>query len=195
MDDRAYDGDVLTLGAGCTLLHAIRDAAAHGWGGWEKLAGIPGTMGGMVRGNAGAFGPEMKDFIVDVSALHTETGETRTFTHDECGFSYRHSFFKDHPEWIVTRMRVHLVTVDPAESKRLSDETIAERDKRHLQDVKAAGSYFMNPVAPEEIVRQFQEEKQTTARENRVPAGWLIENSGMKGESVGGAVASMQHPN
>ena len=74
-------------------------------------------------------------------------------------------------------------------------DTIAEREKRHLQNVRAAGSYFMNPKAPPEIVAMFEKEKGVKSREGRVPAGWLIEKAGMKGAIVGGAIASHQHPN
>lgn len=181
--------------AGTNLLTAMQALGAQGWGGWEKLAGIPGTIGGAVRGNAGAFGPEMKDFVTRVRALNGKTGEVRDFTNPECDFSYRHSFFKDNPEWIITRVYIRLEKVDPAESAQLAAETITEREKRHLQNVRAAGSYFMNPKAPPEIVAMFEKEKQTKSREGRVPAGWLIEKAGMKGVTVGGAIASLQHPN
>ena len=83
----------------------------------------------------------------------------------------------------------------PAESAKLVEETIAEREKRHLQNVCAAGSYFMNPTASSEIVAMFEKEKRVKSRESRVPAGWLIEKAGMKGAVVGGAIASLQHPN
>jgi len=85
--------------------------------------------------------------------------------------------------------------MDPHESARLADETVAEREKRHIQNVKAAGSFFMNPVAPKEIQEMFEKEKGVQSREGRVPAGWLIEKAGMKGATVGGAIASLQHPN
>ena len=181
--------------AGTDLLKTIQAMGMQGWGGWEKLAGIPGTIGGAVRGNAGAFGPEIKDFVTRVRALNAESGEMRDFTNPECDFSYRHSFFKDHPEWIITRVFLRLEKIEPAESTRLAEETIAEREKRHLQNVRAAGSYFMNPKAPQEIVAMFEHEKQVKSREGRVPAGWLIEKAGMKGVTVGGAIASLQHPN
>jgi UDP-N-acetylmuramate dehydrogenase len=193
--DFSFDYHILTADAGCNLLSLIREASSRGLGGWEKLAGIPGTIGGAARGNAGAFGTEIKDVATSVHALHRDTFEVREFSNVECTFSYRQSFFKSHPEWIITSVEVELTTTTPQESQRLADETIAEREKRHLQNVRAAGSYFMNPVAPAHIVEMFELEKSVKAREGRVPAGWLIEKVGMKGMMVGGAMASLQHPN
>ncbi len=181
--------------AGCHLLALIRAGAQDDLGGWEKLAGIPGSVGGAVRGNAGAFGSEIKDFVVKAGALHVETGEIREFTNEECDFSYRRSFFKDHPEWIVIRAKLQLAPTKREKSQKLIDETIAEREKRHLQNVKAAGSFFMNPVAPQNVIDMFESEKGVQSKESRVPAGWLIEKVGMKGATVGGAIASLQHPN
>lgn len=181
--------------AGTNLLSLITAAGAQGLGGWEKLSGIPGTVGGAVRGNAGAFGSEIKDFVLTVRALNSLTGEVREFTNTECDFSYRHSYFKDHPEWIIIRILLKLDPIEPSENSKAIDETIAERERRHLQNVKAAGSYFMNPVATQEIIEMFEQEKGVKSREGRVPAGWLIEKAGLKGHTVGGAIASEQHPN
>ncbi|MBI2613127.1 UDP-N-acetylmuramate dehydrogenase [Candidatus Kaiserbacteria bacterium] len=194
-DDFSFADTELEAEAGCNLLHLIREAAERNLGGWEKLAGIPGTIGGAVRGNAGAFGPEIKDFVVRVRALDIELGETRELDNDACDFSYRHSFFKDHPEWIITRAWVKLGKADPVASKELIEETIRERERRHIQNVRAAGSFFVNPVAPKEVQELFEKEKGMKSREGRVPAGWLIEKVGLKGARVGDAVASEQHPN
>lgn len=188
------DGE-LDAWAGTNLLVAIKAIGSQGYGGWEKLAGIPGTIGGAIRGNAGAFGSEIKDFVISVRALNSETGETKEFTNEQCDFSYRHSFFKDNPEWIITRVNTRSDLAKVEEIERNIEETIKERERRHLQNVKAAGSFFMNPVAPAEIVTMFEKEKGVKSRENRVPAGWLIEKAGMKGATVGGAIASLQHPN
>lgn len=194
-DKSGFKGKRLSASAGCNLLGLIRAASKRGLGGWEKLAGIPGTIGGAVRGNAGAFGPEIKDFVVAVITLNAQTGEVRTFSNADCDFSYRHSFFKDHPEWIIMNVELDLTKVKQAESAKLIEQTIAEREKRHLQNVCAAGSFFMNPVVPRGIQELFEKEKGIKSRGGRVPAGWLIEKAGMKGVKVGGAIASLQHPN
>jgi UDP-N-acetylmuramate dehydrogenase len=188
-------GNTVQADAGCVLLDVIRAAAAEGLGGWERLAGIPGTIGGAVRGNAGAFGPEIKDFVQGVRALNVQTGDARDFSNAECEFEYRASFFKKKPEWIILDVHVQLHQGDTLMVCRGIDGTIAEREKRHIQNVKAAGSYFMNPVAPEKIVAMFEEEKKTTSRGGRVPAGWLIEKAGMKGATLRGAHVSPQQAN
>lgn len=191
----SFDAGVLDAWAGTNLLFAIQSIGTQGFGGWEKLAGIPGTIGGAVRGNAGAFGSEIKDFTTSVHALHSKTGEIKDFNTQECDFSYRHSFFKDYPEWIILRTKIELRQIDAVQCEKLARETIAEREKRHLQNVKAAGSFFMNPIAPQSVVEMFEQEKGVKSRGGRVPAGWLIEKAGMKGAIVGGAIASLQHPN
>lgn len=194
-DSHSFEGFTLKAHAGCNLLSLINEASARGLGGWEKLAGIPGSIGGAVRGNAGAFGPEIKDFVREVHAINKDTRDHRIFGPENCEFAYRNSVFKQHPEWIITEVVLDLQEADPELSALLAKDTIAEREKRHLQNVRAAGSFFMNPVAPQTIVAVFEAEKGVTSRESRVPAGWLIEKAGMKGATVGGAIASLQHPN
>lgn len=184
-----------TIGAGCVLWDEIKDAAEHGFGGWEKLAGIPGSVGGAVRGNAGAFGTEMKDVVSSVEVLNTHTDEIEVWNNEQCCFDYRYSYFKDHPHLIVLSVTVRLTVIDASTALRSVEDTVAEREKRHLQNVPCAGSFFMNPVAPQWVVDEFESEKKTTSRGGRVPAGWLIEKVGLKGHRIGNACASAMHPN
>src|SRR3989338_3867224 len=177
LTDFKLNGKELEAGAGCNLLSLIKEASQAGMGGWEKLAGIPGTIGGAVRGNAGAFGTEIKDFPVKIRALNSATAEIKEFQNAECDFAYRHSFFKDNPKWIITSLAVRLLKVAPTESLRLVGDTIAEREKRHLQNIQAAGSYFMNPVAPKSVQGMFEKEKGMKSHEGRVSAGWLKEEA------------------
>lgn len=194
-NDHKIVGNLLESNPGCNLLSLIRSLGEKGLGGWEKLAGIPGSIGGAVRGNAGAFGSEIKDFLERVHTFNVETGESRELGNAECEFAYRNSFFKKNAEWIIVRVFIRLQAIDGRESKRLADETVVEREKRHIQNIRAAGSFFMNPIAPAPLVAMFEKEKQVKSRGGRVPAGWLIEKAGMKGASAGDAQASFQHPN
>jgi len=190
-----FTGVELKADAGCNLLELIKKASMLGLGGWESLAGIPGSIGGATRGNAGAFGTEIKDVLTSVTAFNAATFDIKDFNNSECDFSYRHSYFKDHPEWIILRATLSLHKVPAGDSLALIDNTIIERERRHLQNVRAAGSFFTNPIAPDIVQAMFEQEKETKSREGRVPAGWLIEKVGMKGAKIGGAVASEQHPN
>ena len=193
--EHQFSGNVLRASAGSNLLKLIREASAKRYGGWEKLAGIPGSIGGAIRGNAGAFGSEIKDVITTVHAVSGTTLEAKGFGNPYMRFSYRDSFFKQNPEWIIVSATFELLSVKSEDSAKLIEETIAERERRHLQNVRAAGSFFMNPAAPPDIVAMFEKEKKVKSREQRVPAGWLIEKAGLKGAQVGRAVASEQHPN
>lgn len=181
--------------AGVSLFSLIQETAARGLGGWESLAGIPGSFGGAIRGNAGAFGVEIKDVLRAVRALHRETGEVRTFTPQRCRFEYRTSFFKRNPQWIILDAIVRLTAVEKSVAMEHVERTVAEREKRHLQNVRAAGSFFTNPSVGDVLREQFEHEKGVEARGGRVPAGWLIEKAGMRGVCVGGACMSVQHAN
>lgn len=193
MNKWSVSATVLEAEGGCNLLDLIKKTGALGLGGWEKLAGVPGTIGGAVRGNAGAFGTEIKDVLVSAKALNIHTFETREFHNTSCDFAYRNSFFKKNPAWIVTLVQVRLAQRDNQSIAASIDETIAERERRHIQNVRAAGSYFMNPIATQSVREQFETEKGVKSREGRVPAGWLIEKAGMKGVIEGDAQCSPQH--
>ena len=181
--------------AGTSLQTLIHDATEKGLTGAEGMYGIPGSVGGAVRGNAGAFGTEITDICVSVRALNTATREVREFMHDECHFGYRTSLFKTDSEWIVLDATFQLTPDDISACQARRDETLKERNDRQIQDIQSAGSFFMNPTAPDHIQERFAEEKGTPARERRVPAGWLIEKSGFKGACEGAACTGERSAN
>ncbi len=85
--------------------------------------------------------------------------------------------------------------VEPMEADKKIMHTLAERHKRHIQDIKSAGSFFKNPVVSKELQQVFKEEKGAESKEGRVPAGWLMDKAGVRGLRVGDAVASEYHTN
>lgn len=181
--------------AGAPLSMLIEESAKLGLSGWESLAGIPGSVGGAIRGNAGAFDTEIANVVEAVRAYHTRTDQVYDFEKEACDFIYRDSIFKHEPEWIITHVVIKLHEGDKGEIQRAIAKTIREREKRHIQRIRAAGSFFMNPQAPPAVRALYEYEKKTICKGRRVPAGWLIEKVGGKGLSVGGATASEQHPN
>ncbi|MFH0804945.1 MAG: UDP-N-acetylmuramate dehydrogenase [Patescibacteria group bacterium] len=196
MTDLKVSGTTVHCGAGATLLELTKAAGERGLRGLAKLTGIPGSVGGAVRGNAGAFGTEIKDFLATVVAVDARTGTTRQFSTTECEFGYRDSFFKRIPGWVVTEVSFKLQPGNRDELLREATETVAERNRRQIQDVWSAGSCFMNPTVTNPALRhQFESESGSPSRQNRIPAGWLIDHAGLRGTRVGGAEISHQHPN
>lgn len=194
--DIAQDDMTLSVGAGVKLLDVVRFAAAAGLQGMELLAGIPGSVGGAIRGNAGAFGPDVSKVVQEVTAVNQKTLETRTFSCMECEFAYRQSFFKNHPEWVVFSAKLIFRTGDPRALLQVVEETIAKREAKHSQSAWCAGSFFMNPsVADEALRHEFEQDAGVVCKDDKLPAGWLIDHVGLRGKKVGGAMVSNQHPN
>ncbi len=174
----------------------IEAAGEAGLAGMENMYGVPGSVGGGVRGNAGAFGTEMKDVISKVRAMNLQTGEVRDFNNKECEFAYRSSYFKTHPQWVVLTVVLKLESgADSIKLKVWHEEILAKRGGKHDQTVKCAGSFFKNPVGTTKAVADFEKEKGVEARGGKVPAGWLIDKCGLKGAKVGGAQCSAQQAN
>lgn len=208
--DKGFDGLVVKLendgiaiseedvhaGAGAVLMDVVLSVQKESLGGMEYLAGVPGTIGGAVRGNAGAFGVEMKDIVSSVMAFHKDTFEMRTFSNAECEFSYRDSFFKRHAEWMVFDIELHLRKGDSVEIERIIHETVAKREAKHSQSIACAGSFFMNPiVSDKELLEEFKRDTGAPSRDGKLPAGWLIDTAGLRGKKIGGAMVSENHPN
>ncbi|MEI7890978.1 MAG: UDP-N-acetylmuramate dehydrogenase [bacterium] len=190
------NGEELEAQAGAALIKAINTAAQAGLTGMEKMAGIPGTVGGAIRGNAGAFGTEVKSCIKSVTAFDCEKMETKSFDLAECDFKYRESIFKHNTNLIVVSAIIDLKKSDATEVQKLTQETIAMRASKGLHGVRSAGSYFMNPVTEnEKLLTDFEKEKGVPARNNTLPAGWVIEQAGLAGKKMGGAAISELHAN
>jgi len=181
--------------AGCNLMEIIREAASLGLSGMEGLYGIPGSVGGAVRGNAGAFGTEMLDVVEEVTAVHRETREMKVFSNADCNFSYRSSYFKKNPEWVVLSATFALTQESSESALQAAEATLKLREERQIQNIKAAGSFFMNPKTQVHVQEKFMEEKGVAARGGRVPAGWLIEKAGFKGLCKDGACTGERSAN
>ncbi len=188
-------GNIIEAGAGASLPEVIMRVCKAGLSGMESMYGIPGTVGGAVRGNASAYGTEVKDVLKTVSAINTETKKVREFTNNECEFEYRNSFFKQNTEWVILSAKFMLEKKNAKICVKTAEETLAKRNSSQLQNILSAGSFFMNPNAPEHIQRMFTEERGQKARSGRVPAGWLIEKVGLKDARQSGARVSKQRAN
>lgn len=167
-DEKTYYIRVL---AGTLLSKAAQFAATQEFSGMEALRGIPGTLGGAVTMNAGAYGTEMKDVLYSVDVL-TPEGELRTLTPAELALGYRHSVIPERG-YVVVAATLALRKGDPAEIKaRMADFQNRRKEKQPL-DKASAGSTFKRPEG------YF--------------AGKLIEDTGLRGFRHGGAQVSEKH--
>lgn len=165
-----------TVASGASLTEAAQHAAQAGWAGLEWAAGIPGSVGGAVVGNAGAHGGYVGDVLESATVL--DGGEVRTLDHDDLGLGYRTSYLKAVPNGngrpIVLEATFGLRPGDPEALEARMAELLQWRAERHPQE-PSAGSTFK--------------------RTAQYPAGFLIEQAGLKGKRVGDAQVSPRHAN
>ncbi|MFZ1655227.1 MAG: UDP-N-acetylmuramate dehydrogenase [Candidatus Moraniibacteriota bacterium] len=189
-------GHDIIADAGAPLLSIVRLAISHGLAGLERLAGIPGSLGGAIRGNAGAFGAEIRDSVLSVKVYDRQAKMLREFSMKQCDFGYRQSYFKTHPEIVILSATLRLEEWNAAELGRIAEETISVREAKHPQSARCAGSFFMNPIVTDDTLREeFTHDTGKIPKDNKLPAGWLIDHVGLRGKHIGGAQVSALHPN
>jgi UDP-N-acetylmuramate dehydrogenase len=171
--ESSVDGDIVAASSGTELAHVAAVAARAGVEGLEWMATVPGTVGGAVHGNAGAFGSETADVIVDAELVDMN-GDTWTATVDELGYAYRTSALQGTPI-ICVRARFRGKAGDRANAVKRIKEMANERIKKQPLAQPNTGSIFRNPPG------DF--------------AGRLIEAAGLKGRAIGGAMVSEKHAN
>ncbi len=178
--------------AGVPLVSFSRDITEKGGLGMEWATGVPGSVGGAVRGNAGAFDYNTSDFIESVTALNTDTLKEEMFTKDECHFFYRESIFKTKNNLIV--LSVNFVFPKGEGGVKKMNEYLKIRKDRHPQQ-PSCGSVFKNikENVSEDLLKKYPEMKQFNG--GTIPARYLIEKCGLKGEKRGGAQISEKHCN
>ncbi len=166
---------VVELRGGCMMPRAALDCAKAGIAGIEFGIGIPGTCGASVRGNAGAFGFEIKDVLIDCDAVLND-GSPVTLSADDCHFAYRTSVFKqDVCDAIVVAARFAVHSDVASDVRARTDAIQAQRKASQPYGIRSLGSVFTNPVGDH--------------------AGRLIEAAGLKGLRIGGAEISTKHAN
>jgi UDP-N-acetylmuramate dehydrogenase len=171
--ESSVDGDIVTASSGAELAHVAAVAARAGVEGLEWMATVPGTVGGAVHGNAGAFGGETAEAIVDADLVDMN-GDMWTATVDELGYSYRTSALQRTPI-VCVRARFRGRAGDRANAVKRIKEMANERIKKQPLAQPNTGSIFRNPPG------DF--------------AGRLIEAAGLKGRAIGGAMVSEKHAN
>jgi UDP-N-acetylmuramate dehydrogenase len=202
-DIRITENGLIAAYAGETLDDLINFCFANHLKGLEVLGGLPSTIGGAIRGNAGAFGVEMKDVIAKIEVLDVMTGVVKTLTREQCEFSYRNSMFKYTPNIIILRgfFRLQQATDDEVQqSKKVYEENIAYREKNHPVEYPSCGSVFKNIRGEEKVQKILSvwpdiEEVVKSKWHGKVSMGYVIKRLGFQGIQVGGAKITENHAN
>lgn len=161
----------------------------------EWATGIPGTIGGAVRGNAGAYGGCIADSIEGVRVLNLESREIVDYSNEDCQFDYRASIFKKNPQLIILAVRMMLEGGVREEIENKMKEIILKRNKK-IPKGFSPGSFFKNPIVEDkELISQFEESTGQKCQEQKIPAGWLIDGVGLRGKRIGGVMISEEHAN
>ena len=161
----------VTVGAGVKVMALAQKLLGEELTGFEELSGIPGTIGGAIRMNAGAYGKEIKDICIQTTCLD-ENNNIKILKNNEQDFSYRHSIFED-KKYIILETKLKLEKGKKEEIKGKMEELSAERKEKQPWEYPSAGSTFK--------------------RKEGVITAKLIDECGLKGYSIGGAEVSKKH--
>ena len=164
--------------------HALVDfTVERGLEGLETLAGIPGSVGGAVYGNAGAYGHSISERIASVRFF--DGSQERTLGNPECRFLYRESVFKSRKQWVILAAELRLDPADKAALRRTAGGIVEARNRKFPPTLQCAGSIFKNLLLPDLPAGAASQVPASTVREGKVPAAWFLELVGAKGAHRG----------
>jgi len=179
--------------AGAPLESLVDFTIEAGLAGLETMAGIPGSVGAAVYGNAGAYGRSVSDSLVRVRFF--DGGQVRELDNAGCEFEYRGSIFKRYKDWVIFEAEFALQPADPARLRRTALEILAVRSQKYPAEMRCAGSIFKNLLLedlPPSVAAAVPPE---VVREGKVPAAWFLEQVGAKGLSRGDIRVADYHAN
>lgn len=166
------DQRTVVSGSGVSLAALCKFARENHLGGLEFAWGIPGSVGGAVYMNAGAYGGEIKDVVIRTAHIDAD-GSSGSYDAKELAFGYRHSVYQEEPGQVLTSATFHLQPEDPAKIGERMEQLLKKRREKQPYDLPSAGSTFKRPAGHY--------------------AAALIEQCGLKGEACGGAQVSPKH--
>ncbi len=188
--DKEYEGIVISLNenfnqvkienqiveaySGVSLIKLAHTAMKQGLSGMEFISGIPGSVGGAIYMNAGAYKKEVSDICKEVTILN-DKGEIVVLTNEQLKFSYRYSIVQEHQDWIILNAKFQLENGDKENIKSIMDSRKEKRMQTQPWDKASAGSVFRNP--------------------NTKGAWQYIEECQLRGYKIGGAKVSKKHSN
>jgi UDP-N-acetylmuramate dehydrogenase len=186
-------GNSVSADAGAVLQDLVDFSIARGLKGLETLAGIPGSTGAAVYGNAGAYGHSISECVVEVRFY--DGAAVRIFRNEECQFHYRESIFKSHKEWIIFSTELLLEPANAAVLRQTADDILKVRNEKFPVTMKCAGSIFKNLLLRDLPREAAAGVPAAVVREGKVPAAYFLEQVGAKGIERGQIRVATYHAN
>lgn len=194
----------IVAGASVGVAELLKVVADNGLSGLEWAGGLPGSIGGAIRGNAGAFGGEIKDSIIEVVSLDFSEKKLKIIkrNNEQCRFAYRDSVLKSGKsagKEVILNATFQLSSGNKRDVKRAIEDKIAWREARQPLEYPNIGSMFKN-INWEKVPKNYQESEDFKKHLKIdpfpvLPAATIIDKCGLKGVSCGGAMISPKHPN
>lgn len=186
------DPDGLTILAGTPLQYLVNFTIDHNLSGAQKLNGIPGTVGGAIFGNAGAYGQTISDYLTQVLAFD---GQNEVIlSKPECQFSYRDSGFKRN-NLIILSAKFNFPIGEKTNLKQEADQVLVQRLQKYHPSLKCPGSFFKNLILENlspEVLNKLPPQKDTYGK---IASGAILEEVGAKGDRLGNIQIAPYHGN
>ncbi|MEK9156306.1 MAG: UDP-N-acetylmuramate dehydrogenase [Patescibacteria group bacterium] len=194
-----HDDFAITFGSGAPMSEAVNFCTEAGLAGFAWAGGLPGSVGGAVRGNAGAFGGEIKDNLREVASFNLKTRQSRRFSAAECRFGYRTSYFKTQAgqDEVIVLAVFDFEAGDRSKIAQEVREREGYRQSHQPLEYPSAGSTFKNidvRQAPAELIEAYRQSIKNDPFPV-IPVARLLSDAGLRGKQIGAAMFSEKHPN
>lgn len=195
-----FQDDKILADAGMPLARLLTEAMNAGLSGLEWAVGIPGAIGGAIRGNAGAFGKETGTLVESAEVFDVLENKTVQCGREECGFGYRDSIFKKNPNLIILGAVFKFTKSGKENVQNLMKEYLTDRSRKNVGLGRSAGCFFKNipwerkDLDKNMILKNFPELAQFNFKP-KIATGFLIDHLGLKGKKIGGAMIPESHAN
>jgi len=193
IEDLSEEGNTVRIGAGNNLQELVDLGVKNGFNGIQKLTMIPGTIGGAIRGNAGAYGASIGEFVKRVRIID-ERLRIKWIEKIDCEFGYRESIFKK-KKWVIVEGEFEFLAGDKKEIIAEEKGIREQRINKYPLTLKCPGSFFKNVEVnkvSKEAINKIPKDK---IIEGKIPVGYLLEEVGMKGKTCGAIKIADYHAN
>lgn len=187
------EGNIVTVTAGMLLQDLVDFGIERGLKGLETLAGIPGSVGAAIYGNAGAYGRSISESVLTVRYCDGRT--VHDLNGQQCGFGYRESVFKKNRNWSIIAAELALERAGSNELRAKADEILEIRNKKYPPEMRCAGSIFKNLYLKELPPGAARQVPASVVREGKAPAAYFLEKVGAKGMHRGDIHVADYHAN